>query len=150
MKVSRRASLVVAAIGGGPEQQTWENVVRCIDTSLEAIEVDGAIAICSQLKSKPGPALRRLAVAEDFESADRAIHRKPTADASTASRLNNALQRAKVYLLSELDEGVVEDLGIAYVSDSSEIAKLSTQHDSCLVLQNAQYVSISLDSKGDT
>ena len=150
MNVDRRASLVVAAIGGGPEQQTWSNIVRTIDTALEAVEVDGAIAVCSQLATKPGPALRRLAGSENFESADRAIQKKAYADTVAASRLNRALQRARVYLLSKLDENDVEDLGMAYVSDVSEIAKLSTQHDSCLVLQNAQHVSISLDAKDES
>ena len=115
--------------------------------ALDAVEVDGAIAICSQLKTKPGPALRRLAGAEDFEPADRAILKKPTPDSLAASRLNRALQRARVYLLSELNESDVEDLGVAFVSDASEISRLTSQHESCLVLQNAQHVSISLDER---
>lgn len=142
--VGQRVSLVIAAVGGGSEQQTWENVVQSIETTLEVLDIDGAIVVCSKLRTKPGPALRRLARAEDFESAERAICRKPTSDAAIASRLNHALQRARIYLLSELDEATVEDLGIAYVSHGNEIEKLSTQHDSCLVLQNAQLLSISL------
>lgn len=143
--VDRRASLVVAAIGGGPEQQTWHNVTRTIDTALEAVEVNGTIAVCSQLKTKPGPAMKRLAAAADYESANHAIRQRPAADSLAASRLNRALQRARVYLLSELDEAEVEDLGVAYVADESEIAKLSTQHDSLLLLENAQHVSLTLD-----
>ena len=149
VNLDRRASLVVAAIGGGPDQQTWDNVVRTIDIALDAVEPDGTIAICSQLKTKPGPALRRLGGADDYESADRAIHRKPTPDALAASRLNRALQRARVYLLSNLEEADVEEIGVAYVSDASEIVKLSSHYDSCLVLQDAQHVSISLAMEGD-
>lgn len=145
VRLSRRASLVVAAISGGPDQQTWDNVVRTIDTALDAVEIDGAIAICSQLRSKPGPALQKLAGAEDYESAERAIRRKPSTDALAASRLNRALQHARVYLLSELDEHEVEDLGVAWVADSGEIAKLSSRFQSCLVLRDAQHVSISID-----
>ena len=149
LKVDRRASLVVAAIGGGPEQQTWENVVRAIDTALDAVEVDGTIAICCELKTKPGPALRRLAGAEDYAAADLALQEKVSNDTLAASRLNHALQRARVYLLSQLEENDVEDLGMAYVSSPNEIAKLSTQYDSCVVLQDAQHASISLAEKVD-
>lgn len=145
VRLSRRASLVVAAISGGPEQQTWDNVVRTIDTALDAVELDGAIAICSQLRSKPGPALQKLAGAEDYESAERAIRRQPSTDALVASRLNRALQHARVYLLSELAEHEVEDLGVAWVADTGEIAKLSSRFHSCLVLRDAQHVSISID-----
>ena len=145
--VARRASLVVAAIGGGPEQQTWHNITRTLSTALEAVEDNGAIAICSTLKTKPGPALRRLAGADSYEAADRAIQRKPTSDALCAARLNRALQRARVYLLSDLDANDVERLGVAYVASASEIVKLSSQHASCLVLGNAQHVAISLNSE---
>ncbi len=148
--VARRASLVVAAIGGGPEQQTWHNITRTLSTALEAVEDNGSIAICSTLKTKPGPALCRLAGADSYEAADRAIQRKPTSDALCAARLNRALQRARVYLLSDLDEHDVETLGVAYVASASEIVKLSSQHASCLVLGNAQHVSISLDSEATT
>ena len=118
-----------------------------LSTALDAVEDDGSIAICSQLKTKPGPALRRLAGVEDFEAADRAIRRKPTADALSAARLNQALQRARVYLLSELDESDVEDMGLAHVADASEIAKLSARHDSCLVLGNGQHIAISISTE---
>ena len=146
VSLKQPVKLVVAGIGGGPEQQTWENITRTIDRLLDAVEVDGAIAICSQLKSKPGPALRRLASSEDFESAEKAIRGTPTPDAMAASRLNRALQRVRVYLLSELGESDVEDLGVAFVSDAKEISKLSSQFESCLALENAQHVSISRET----
>ena len=147
VSVKQPADLVLAGIGGGPEQQTWENIARTIDRLLDAVEVDGAIAICSQLKSKPGPALRRLASSDDFESAEQAIRRTPTPDALAATLLNRALQRVRVYLLSELCESDVEDLGVAFVSDAKEISKLSSQFESCLAFENAQHVSISRESR---
>jgi nickel-dependent lactate racemase len=144
IEVDRRASLVVAAIGGGPEQQTWSNLARSVDAALEVLEEEGSIAICSRLRTRPGPALRRLAGADGYEDADRAIRRKPTPDAFPASRLNRALQRARVYLLSDLDEQVVESLGIAYVASAEEIGNLSSRHKSCLVLEDAQHISTSV------
>ena len=140
--VEEPAELVLAGIGGGPDQQTWDNVARAVDRLLDAVEVDGAIAICSQLKTKPGPALRRLASAEDFEKTQKAIRRTATVDALAASTLHRALQRVRVYLLSELRESDVENLGMAFVSDAKEISKLSTQFQRCLAFENAQHISI--------
>lgn len=149
IEVDEPANLVVAGIGGGPEQQTWENVTRTISELLHAVKTDGTIAICSELKSKPGPALRRLARAENYEDADRAIRKKTTPDALAADRLNRALQQARIYLLSELEENDVEELGVAYVSSPKEIAKLSSQFDTCLTLENAQHVSITRKADHD-
>lgn len=140
--VDEPAQLVVAGIGGGPDQQTWENVAGTVDRLLDAVEVDGAIAICSQLKTKPGPALRRLASAQDFEATQKAIRRTATHDAQAASQLHRALQRVRVYLLSDLPENHVDNLGIAFVSNVEEISKLSSRFDKCLAFENAQHISI--------
>jgi nickel-dependent lactate racemase len=144
----RRFSLVVAAIGGGPEQQTWTSVGRTLYTALNAVEDDGAIVICSQLRDRPGPALRHMARAETWEAARRALRRHSTADALAAAQLLKALQRVRVYLLSDLDESVVDELGMAYVSRAEEVATLTTHHKSCLVLGNAQHAVVSLNGGG--
>jgi len=142
--VPRRASLVVAAIEGGPEQQTWRNVARCLSSALAAVEDDGAIAICTELREKLGPALRRLARAESWEDADRAVKKQKSRDALVATQLLRALRRVRVYLLSELEEDVVEQLGLAYVACAEEISRLSAKHDSCLVLGNAQHARVAV------
>ena len=51
-----------------------------------------------------------------------------------------AMDKARVYLLSRLEESTVEDLGRVPVADSSDIARLATRHESCIVLANAQHV----------
>lgn len=140
--VPQPVRLAIAGIGGGAEQQTWENVSSTVERLLDAVEVDGAIAICSQLKAKPGPAMRRLAGADGFEMAELAIEKMGTRDALAASRLNRALQRVRVYLLSDLREADVEDLGVAYVADIKEISKLASQFESQLVVENAQHIYI--------
>ena len=144
--VRQRASLVVLGIGGGRDQQTWHNVARAVSTAVNFVEDDGAIAVCSQLHTRPGPALRRLASSESFEAADRAIRSKLSSDNLAATRLNAALQSARVYLLSELDEQEVEDLGLAYVANAGEISKLCQRHASCLVLEDAQFVSVPVET----
>ncbi len=58
--VAHRASLVVAAIEGGPRQQTWENLGRVLENAMGLVEADGAIAVCCDLSAAPGPALQRL------------------------------------------------------------------------------------------
>ncbi|HEV3416439.1 MAG TPA: lactate racemase domain-containing protein, partial [Pirellulales bacterium] len=113
-EVPRRADLVVAAIEG-VDQQTWENVGRAVAAASRAVADDGAIAICTELEAKPGPALGWLRRARNLPDALRHIRRQHTADAAAAHELAQALQRGRVYLLSRLDESVVEELGMAPV-----------------------------------
>lgn len=137
-ELDEEVGLVVAGIGGGAEQQTWDNVTKTIIRLLPAVQTDGAIAVCSELCTKPGPAIRGLAdAAFDDESED-----LNAVDAGIRSRLTRALQQIRVYLLSDLAETDVENVGVAYVSDAREITKLASQFESCLTLENAQHVNI--------
>ncbi len=60
-------------------------------------------------------------------------------DTLPAIELAEALQRARVYLLSQLDETVVENLGMAAATEADDFARLARRHDSCIVLADAQY-----------
>jgi nickel-dependent lactate racemase len=138
-EIPRRAQLVVAAIDGGEDQQTWDNVGRAIAAAARVVVDDGAIALCTDLATPPGPALACLAQARDLTDAGRHIRMQHSADAGVAHALAAALERGRVYLLSRLDDSVVEDLGMAPVGDSSDIARLIQRHPSCILLGNAQF-----------
>lgn len=135
--VPHRARLVVAAIEGGADQQTWHNVGRAIAAAGALVEDGGAIAVCSDLASSPGPALQRLASAPTRQEALRQIRKEQPADALPAAQLAQVLERAKVYLLSRLDETLLEDLEIAPINESDELVRLAQRYDSCILLSNA-------------
>lgn len=135
----RRASLVVATIEGGPEQQTWENFARALFAASNAVTDGGEIVLCTELKCSPGPALQRLGSADDEDEALREIRRDRSLDAVSAALLAEAKRRARIYLISGLNSDFVEDLGVGYVAQPDEIANLSRQHDSCILLGNAHH-----------
>lgn len=137
--VPRRASLVVAGVEGGPQQQTWENFARALFAACQVVSDDGAIVICTELKCQPGPALRRLTSVESPGETRREILRDRSSDAVSAALLVEARERARVYLLSGLEEEVVEDLGLGHVSRVEEVARLSRQHESCILISGAQH-----------
>lgn len=135
--VPHRAGLVVATIEGGPQQQTWENFARALFAASRVVRDEGAIVLCTALACRPGPSLQRLLATDDVEAVLREIRRDRTDDALPASLLIEARRRTRVYLLSELDGEVVEDLGVGYVAQDDEIQRLAQQHDSCILLANA-------------
>jgi nickel-dependent lactate racemase len=139
--VTERASLVVAAIEGDAEQQTWENVGRALQAAGRFVDDDGAIALCCELATDPGPALQRMAYSESREAALRQVHKERPADALPAVQLAETLEQHSVYLLSRLDPAVIEDLGVIPVAGHDELGRLARQHRSCILLSNAQYVT---------
>jgi hypothetical protein len=143
----RRASLVIARLGGEPQQACWDDFGRALVAAEPLLNDGGALAICANSITPPGKSLQRLAGTDDLESIQRHLARDCHADTWSAWQLARALDRGPVYLLSNLDAEIVEDLGVAPVHDVEELARLASRHDSCIVLDDAQYVVA--DVKGD-
>jgi nickel-dependent lactate racemase len=135
--VAQRANLVVAAIEGGQRQQTWENLGRVLEGAAGLVEEDGAIAVCCDLAAAPGPALQRLIGAPSREEAVRQIRRENPRDALPALQLARTLETNRIYLLSRLDPGLVEDLEMIPIAGPEELARLAQRNDSCLILADA-------------
>lgn len=139
-RVARRASLVVAAVSGRQGLQTWENLARALSNAARVVAEGGAIALVTQLQAEPGAAVASLAQTEDWQAALRRIRRDCPPDALAAAELIEVADRARVYLLSQLEETAVEELGLAPVSCVAELARLVRRHESCIVMANAQHV----------
>ncbi len=137
----RRAALVVAAVEGGPEAQTWENVGRALAAAERIVAEDGVIALCTELSSSPGPALRAVGRADDLEQSLRKLQAQQSADIPVAQQWARARSRARIYLLSGLREEQVERLGAAYVAGPQEVSRLIQRLEPCAILGSAQHVS---------
>lgn len=143
----RRARLVLAAIEGGPAEQTWENLGRVLTTAAGLVEPGGAVAVCSELAARPAAAVRQLAAARSPGEAIDAIRQQRCEDALPATQLAQALDRFSVYLMSRLDESVVEDIGMTPVAGTDELARLARRYESYVLLANAPHVSVSVDGE---
>jgi nickel-dependent lactate racemase len=140
-----RASLVVAAIEGGPEQQNWENFARALFAASECVAEGGTIVMCSDLQCRIGPALRRLATIEEGqERLQKALRHERSDDAPLALLLSQVMQQAKVYLLSGLNEDEVEDMGVGYIEREADVQRLALRHDSCIIMGNAQHAMVTI------
>jgi nickel-dependent lactate racemase len=145
--VTRRSSLVVAAIEGAQRQQTWENLGRALENASHLVEEDGAIAVCCDLSTAPGPALQRLMGASSRTEAVRQIRRDNPRDALPALQLARALDTGRVFLLSRLAPGLVEELEMIPIDGPKELVRLTQRNRSCLVLANAVHAMVRVESE---
>ena len=83
--------------------------------------------------------MKHLGESEDRHLAVRQIRKHQLSDALPATQLARAMDRARVYLLSDLDAETVEELGMAPVESADEIPRLAARHKSCILLGNAQH-----------
>ena len=140
----QQASLVVAAIEGDAAEQTWENVGRALETAAALVEEGGAIALCTDLAARPGPAMRQMAKARSREAVVRRICKAPPRDALPAVRLAQTLEHHSVYLLSQLDPAAVEELDMIPIRGADELVRLAHRHPSCIVLANAPRAAVTV------
>lgn len=145
--VAYRASLVVAAIEGSTRQQTWESFGLALEAAEQLVDEDGAIAVCCDLATLPGPAMQRMIGSRNRETALRYIHRDNPVDALAATQLARVLDRNHVYLLSQLDPGLVEEMEMIPIAGPNELIRLTEHHDSCILLANAPQAAVSLENE---
>jgi nickel-dependent lactate racemase len=143
--LSRKASLVVAAVSGRAGLQTWDNLARALANAGRAVAEGGAIALCTELDAAPGQAVAALSQTDDWQAVLRRIRRDCPADALVAAEFIEICGRARVYLLSRLEESAVEELGLAPVANVADLKRLAGRHKSCIVLANAQHVRVTTD-----
>jgi len=140
--VPRRATLVVATISGPAWNQTWENVGCALSNAMAVVEESGAVVICTDLEQPLAPGMQAIADHDDPQDAVPWIRRTRPVDIAPAIALTQLLSHARVYLLSNQDESLVEDLGMAVVGDASEVARLASRHASCVLLADAHRMSV--------
>ncbi len=136
-EVPVKAALVVAAITGDTYDQNWENLGRALCAASEVCAEDGTIVLCTGLRCPPGAALKRLAHSADDERLWRRLQQERSEDALSAVLLLENRQRQHIYLLSHLDEGTVEALGIGHITAVAEIDRLSRHAETCILLADA-------------
>jgi len=135
--VPARSSLVLAGIPGEVGRQTWRNVGRALAAAEALVDDGGAIAVCCELVDKPPPALAWLVEERSRDAALQRIDKHRPPGTLAAMELARAQERAKIYLLGNLDQVLVEDLEIAHISKPAELQRLFSRHRSCTLLHNA-------------
>lgn len=140
--VEARSKTVVAALTGAANQ-TWEQFAVALGVAASAVEEGGAIAICSDLQEPLGPALDLLTkCGDDRDEVEAHIRKERPVDLFPALTLIETQRRARVYLISKLDDETVENLGMTAVADADDIGRLASRRGSCLVLGDAQHARL--------
>ena len=146
--IAAKAKLVVATIEGGSRHQSWQNLARAITNAATLVEEDGAIAVICELEEEPGPAVRHLSQARSREEALEEIRQNPPQDAPAAVQLAQALERNHIYLMSRLDDSLLEDLEITPIASPHELNRLvsgvTAGGDTCILLSNAPSAKVGI------
>jgi nickel-dependent lactate racemase len=146
-RVPKRAELVIATIRGEPTSQGFEELGRALENARALAQPGGRIAVLSGLSASPGPALMAARELQNPAKSLEIMTRKPACDTISTWQILQACQQARIYLLSRLDNDLVEDLAIIPLGLIGELQRLVNESASCIVLNDAPFANVNVEDR---
>ena len=142
-QVPRRAELVVATVSRGGRQSMAE-LARAAFTARQVIRKGGRIVLLSDTDHVEGPTLERTRRAADVSEILSYLRHHTPPDAVTAFMHATACRDATVYLRSNLNEDLVEELFMYPLHHADQLQRLIDQAESLIVLHEANRLRVSV------
>ncbi len=139
VELPQRCEVVVAALDGDSNGTSWEQVGAALQTARNLVQRGGKIVLLTNLSAEPTEGFEFLRQSETPREALKPLRIESPPDLIPASRLASAADWASVYLLSRLDNDVVESLCMTPLASESEAARLLERGGPCLLLEAAQH-----------
>ena len=141
---SEASPLVIASIDGDEQQQSWANAARAAAAASQYAEPDATIVLWTRIRQVPSGKL--IAVGEDAESGPPS---EPLAidgefpdwnpTAGPALSLAKTIAEHRVLLHSEVDDDLIESMGLGVVSSAQELQRLCASYPAYTVVRAAQF-----------
>jgi hypothetical protein len=139
VEVDERPDVVIAAIDHEAGLHAWEQLGAAVEVARSLVALGGKIVILSDLKAELSQGLELIRTSESARDAIRPLRKQAPPDLVCATQLAAAADWARIYLLSGLSDGVVDELFLTPVSNETEVCRLLNDHSRCLFLEAAQF-----------
>ncbi len=140
---TQRADTVVVAVEADAGGHGWSQVAAALSVARRLVARDGRIIVLSELSGEAGEGLEQIRRAEEPRDAFRPLRQTSPADLLAATQFTQAVDWARVYLLSALDSDLVEDLFCVPVEQASEVVRLlENGDDGCVFVNAAQHADV--------
>jgi len=139
VELDQRTDIVVASIESDGGGHGWEQVGRALEVARNLVTHEGRILLLTDLDETPGDGLKLIRGAEAPSAALSPLKSLAPLDLVPATQCVEATDWARVYLLSQLDSDLVEDLFITPLEHPDEVTRLLSQPGQCVIVENAQH-----------
>jgi nickel-dependent lactate racemase len=136
VEVEERADTVVLGVGGDPAQHRFADMAQALACAERVVKPNGRIILLSASEPVLGTAGDLLCQADDAATALGLLREHRPADSAGAFQWANAVQRAKIYLLSRLPSETAEDLFTVPLENARQVQRLVSE-GTCLMLPDA-------------
>lgn len=134
-----RADLVLAAVDADSAGHGWNQVGAALATARNLVAKGGKIVILSEFDAEPEIGMEIIRKSQTPRSALAPIRKQAPIDMIPATQLATAADWARVYLVSKLPTGMVDELFMVPLENHAELTRLLAGDDSCVILGSAQH-----------
>lgn len=140
IEVNERPEVVIAAIDHESGPHAWEQLGAAVQVARNLVARGGKIVVLSDLQADLPEGLEMIRSSENARDAIRPLRKTAPPDLVCATQLASAADWARIYLLSGLEDDVVDELFLTPVSNETEVRRLLKDETRCLFLEAAQFV----------
>lgn len=142
LDVDERPELVVVSVDSDACGHGWPQVAAALDTARRIVARDGRILVLTELADAPTEGIELIRDARTPHEALRPVRERAQADRVEALQLAQALDRANVYLLSQLADDLVESLFMVPLASPQEAGRVLEGAERCAVIGSAQHAFV--------
>jgi len=128
--------LVIATIEGSAEHQSWDDFFYAVAAAAAASESVAQIVVCTSIDTEPESQhmeVLQLQFELDLDSGCRKLNQLT----GVKRLIPGILESTSVFLMSRLDQDVVEEAGLGYLESDRELQKMIDRAESGILLRDA-------------
>lgn len=139
-----KPDLVVASISTNDRRASWEQVACAVELASALVSPEGNIAVVTDLSDPPGPAGRILIDNDNPWNSLAELRESRSGDPLPMTQCARAMSVAKLYLYSNLDAPLLEQMSFIPVASAGELQNLIRRSHRCLVVEDADRFRVDL------
>ncbi|MBI1346128.1 DUF2088 domain-containing protein [bacterium] len=140
VQVPERVENVIVALPTDQQAVSWNLLGAALDAAKHLVERGGRIIVLTDLQQAPGPGVQLIREQRSAKLALQPLRSQAPQDLLAATQLAAAADWARIYLRSELDTQLVEELFCTPLGNDDEVLRLLNTLDSCVILEAAQFM----------
>jgi nickel-dependent lactate racemase len=142
VEIAKRAETVVISVDADAAGHSWDQIGSAVATARSLVKRGGKVIVLSELNGASSELSDGMQIVRSSGSPREAL--KPLRDLVPpdflpATQIAQGADWARIYLLSRLDSGLVEDLFMTPLESEAEVSRLLALSESCAVIEGAQH-----------
>ncbi len=139
---AKRAETVVISLPTEPGCNLWQAIQRTCRAARSLVQADGRVMLLTDLKELPRELIDPLATCEDLSDAIRLLNSLNSPEAKALHAMVSLAQTTRLYLLSDLEPDLLENLFCIPLADQKEMQNAIQGGDSYALLNGGSFVYV--------